>query len=243
MKTIAIVQARMGSKRLPGKVMMDLGGATVLARVVGRLTKSAKIHEIMVATTLAGSDDTIVRECERLKVPAFRGSESDVLDRYYQAARQCQAGIVVRITSDCPVIDPTLVDETIALFEQEKADYASNTMVLTFPRGLDTEVFNFAGLERVWREGTQSYEREHVTPYFYQHPEHFRLANLNSGGDFSRYRWTVDTPEDLQLVREIYSRFQNKSDFDWRQVLSLFECEPCLADINSGVPQKSLDGA
>src|SRR5277367_2863697 len=148
MNVVAIVQARMGSTRLPGKVLIDLGGETVLARVIARLRRAELVKEIVVATTDSAADDAIVGECRRLDVPTFRGSESDVLDRYYWAARGCPASVVVRITSDCPLIDPQLVDETIRVFQQQQADYASNTFSRTYPRGLDAEAFTTAALEQ-----------------------------------------------------------------------------------------------
>jgi spore coat polysaccharide biosynthesis protein SpsF len=242
MKTAAIVQARMGSTRLPGKVLIDLGGQTVLARVVRRLRRSVLLDDVMVATTHSAGDDAIVSECQRLSVSCFRGSEDDVLDRYFQATQVCQAGVLVRITSDCPLIDPELVDETIRVFHEQRADYVNNTGAHTYPRGLDTEVFSRAALERAWTEARKSYEREHVTPYFYEHSELFRVASADGPIDFGRYRWTLDTPEDLELIRAIYQRFANRDDFTWRQVIAVMEQEPELAQLNSHVLQKSLHG-
>jgi spore coat polysaccharide biosynthesis protein SpsF len=242
LKVVAIIQARMGSTRLPGKVLMDMGGKTVLARVVSRLRRATLLHELVVATTDSVADDAIVRECDRLGVLFFRGSENDVLDRYYQAARMCAAEIVVRITSDCPVIDCQPVDEAIRFFQQEHADYASNVFPRTYPRGIDTEVFTTAALEQAWRDAHEPYEREHVTPYFYEHPELFRLASLRARIDYSRYRWTLDTAEDLELLRTIYARFDERDHFSWDDVIQLMEREPGLAELNSHVAQKALQG-
>jgi spore coat polysaccharide biosynthesis protein SpsF len=243
MSVVAILQARMGSTRLPGKVLMDLGGETVLARVVGRLRRARLVERIVVATTDSAADDAIVLECHRLEVSAFRGSETDVLDRYCRAARVCAAGAVVRITSDCPAIDPELVDETVRMFYDESADYASNTLTPSYPRGLDTEVFTTVALERAWREAREGYEREHVTPYFYEHPELFKVISLQGRIDHSRYRWTLDTAADLELLREIYARFGNQDDFGWSQAVRLMEREPDLAELNSHVVQKAQHGA
>jgi spore coat polysaccharide biosynthesis protein SpsF len=240
MNTLAIIQARMGSTRLPGKVLLDLGGATVLARVVRRLERSQQITKVVVATTTAPGDEAIVLECERLHVLSFRGSECDVLDRYYQTTRLYPAEAVVRITSDCPLIDPALVDETIRVFRDERADYASDVLPRTYPRGLDSEVFTSAALDRAWRDAHEPYEREHVTAYLYEHPEIFRLASARGDVDYSHYRWTLDTPEDLSLLRAIYSRFDNRDDFRWQDVIALMEREPELAELNSQVLQKSL---
>jgi spore coat polysaccharide biosynthesis protein SpsF (cytidylyltransferase family) len=197
-KITAIIQARMGSTRLPGKVLMDLAGKTVLARVVSRLRRAERVDEIVVATTDSLADDAIVPECHQLKVEYFRGSENDVLDRYYQTARVCAAGAVVRITSDCPVIDPQLVDETIRLLQQQGGDYCSNVLPRTYPRGLDTEVFTVAALEQAWREARDPSEREHVTPYFYRHPELFRLVSLDAG----HRRRSRSTPHHLFALRQ-----------------------------------------
>jgi spore coat polysaccharide biosynthesis protein SpsF len=240
MNTIAIIQARMGSSRLPGKVLMDLGGETVLARVVRRLRHSQQITKIVVATTSAPGDGVIVRECDRLQVSCFRGSERDVLGRYYQAAHENAADTVVRVTSDCPLIDATLVDETVVVFKNQGADYASNVFPRTYPRGLDTEVFTVAALDRAWSEAREPHQREHVTPYLYEHPRIFKLASLSGAADYSRYRWTLDTREDLELLHAIYSRFDGRDDFSWQEVLRLMESEPELAELNSRVLQQSV---
>ena len=240
MNTVAMIQARMGSQRLPGKVLLDLGGGTVMARVVRRLERSRAITRIVVATTTAPADEAIVRECEWLQVACFRGSEDDVLDRYYQAAHSYSADAVVRITSDCPLVDPELVDQTIGVFTNQRADYASNVFPRTYPRGLDTEVFTAAALDRAWSEARQPHQREHVTPYLWEHPQMFRLASLSGDADYSSYRWTLDTPEDLELLRAIYSRFGGRDDFSWQEVLRLMEREPELAELNSQVFQKSV---
>jgi spore coat polysaccharide biosynthesis protein SpsF len=239
-KVVAIVQARMGSTRLPGKVLMDLGGESVLGRVVRRLRRATLVDEIVVATTDSVADDAIIRECDWLDVGSFRGSEHDVLDRYYQATRACSARTVVRITSDCPVIDAELVDETIRVFRDKRADYTSNVFPRTYPRGLDIEVFSLSALERAWQEAHEPYQREHVTPYFYEHPELFRLASLCGPTDYSQYRWTLDTAEDLDLLRTIYARLGNSGDFSWRDAIKVMEREPQLAELNSHVVQKAV---
>jgi spore coat polysaccharide biosynthesis protein SpsF len=241
-KIVAIVQARMGSTRLPGKVLMDLGGSTVLCRVVARLRRSRCITQIVVATTSSGADDAIDIECQRIGVSCFRGSEGDVLDRYYQAARQYRAGAVVRITSDCPLIDPELVDDVVRVFQSQHADYANNTLLQTYPRGLDVEVFTSSALGRAWESASKAYESEHVTPYFYEHPDLFRLTSTKAQNDYSRYRWTLDTSEDLRLIRAIYASFENRDDFAWLDAVALMEREPQLAALNAHVLQKSVHG-
>ncbi|HZR56174.1 MAG TPA: glycosyltransferase family protein [Terriglobales bacterium] len=242
MRIVAVVQARMGSTRLPGKVLMDLSGNTVLARVVTRLQRSKFINQTVVATTESDVDDAIICECERIGVSCFRGSEEDVLDRYYRAVREYNAETVVRVTADCPLIDPEIVDRTIELFFQKDADYATNDVPRTFPRGLDVEVFTMSSLEQAWQEARKPYERVHVTPYFYEHPEIFRTVSLVGESDSSRYRWTLDTEDDLKLLRAVYERFQNTDMFDCTEVLALMQREPELLELNSRVLQKSLQG-
>jgi len=144
-----------------------------------------------------------IAECQRLGVIFFRGSEVDVLDRYYRCARHEQAGAIVRITSDCPLIDADVVYETIRVFQQERADYATNVWPRRFPPGLDTEIFTMAALDRVWRDASEPHQREHVTPYFYKHPQMSRISSLTADADYSKHRWTLDTPEDLELVRPV----------------------------------------
>jgi spore coat polysaccharide biosynthesis protein SpsF len=238
---LAIIQARMGSRRLPGKVLMDLGGETVLARVIHRLSRSRLVSKLIVATTDSPADIAIVGECQRLGVSYFRGSENDVLDRYYQAARAAIAESVVRITSDCPLIDAELVDDTVRIFVERQADYSSNVFPRSYPRGLDVEVFTMAALDRAWRQAREPHQREHVTPYFYEHPGTFKLAFTRNESDYSAYRWTLDTAEDLDLLRNIYSRFGNQDNFGWREVLMLIEREPELAELNTHVIQKSVN--
>jgi spore coat polysaccharide biosynthesis protein SpsF len=242
MKTTGIIQARMGSSRLPGKVLADLGGETVLSRVVHRLSRCALLQQVMVATTFSPLDDAIIGECRSLGVSCFRGSEPDVLDRYYRAAEACNADVVVRITADCPLIDPELVDKTVRVFHERRADYANNTGARTYPRGLDAEVFSRLALGRAWQEARKPHEREHVTPYFYEHPELFRVASADGLEDHGQYRWTLDTGEDLELIRAIYLRFANRDDFSWAQAIAAMEQEPELRKLNSHILQKALRG-
>jgi len=243
MKIVAIIQARMGSSRLPQKVLKDLGGATVLDRVLNRLGRSRLIQESLVATTIEPADIAIVEHCTRTGWEVFRGSEQDVLDRYYRAAKYTDADVVVRITSDCPVIDPEVTDATIRAFLDRRADYASNTRVRTYPRGLDTEVMTVQALERAWHESSKPYQREHVTPYIYEHPSEFKLHGIENDADCSGHRWTIDTPEDLRLLQAIYARFGGRDDFGWREVLELVEADPSLADINRHIVQKAVEKA
>ena len=241
MKIVAIVQARLGSTRLPGKALKDIHGRTMLARVVRRALRSALIDKLVVATTEKKADDAIVSECDSLGISCFRGSEDDVLDRYYQAARAFSADCIVRITSDCPLIDAEIIDRVVQAFSDNGPDYASNTIESTYPRGLDVEVFTFDALERAWRKALQDLQHVHVTPYIYQHPEQFRILSVTGDENWSCYRWTVDTREDLALIRAVYEMIDRDDLFSWRDVLELFKREPNLAEINRHIRQKSLE--
>jgi len=239
-RVVAVIQARMGSTRLPGKVLLDLSGRTVLARVVRRASRAALVDEVVVATSVAPGDDPIVEECERLGVACFRGSEQDVLKRYHETAAACRADVVVRITADCPLIDPEVTDRVVGAFFEHEPDYASNILRRTYPRGLDTEVMLRATLARAFQEATEPYQRTHVTPYIYQHPESFRLLAVTGSRDESAHRWTVDSPDDLALIRAVYQRMGGDDAFSWLDVCRLFEQEPWLADLNRHVRHKEL---
>ncbi len=240
---VAIIQARMAAQRLPGKVLLDIGGIPMLAHVLGRTIRAHTVHKVAVATTTDPSDDVIEAFCRANGWECFRGSMSDVLDRYYQAARLLKADVVVRITADCPLIDPGLIDEAVQTFFDRKLDFVANRLPppfkRTYPIGLDVEVVSFAALERAWREAKETFEREHVLPYLYEQEGRFKVFQLNYSEDLGALRWTVDTPEDLELVRQIVSRFNGREDFTWLDVLELFHREPQLAEINSSVNHKT----
>ena len=242
MKVVAIIQARMGSTRLPGKVLMDLAGEPMLARVVSRCRRVALLTDVVVAATTQPADDAIARLCAERGWPCFRGSEDDVLDRYYRAALEHKADVVVRITSDCPLIDPAVVDLVVREFirRQPEVAYASNVVPSrTFPRGLDTEVMQFAALERAWKEDNNPAWREHVTPYLSEVEGRFPVHCVTNEGDYSSQRWTVDTPEDFEFVRLIYQHFSHDR-FSWREVLTLLERHPEWLEINRHIVQKAL---
>jgi spore coat polysaccharide biosynthesis protein SpsF len=240
MRVVAIIQARMGSTRLPGKVLKDLGGTTVLARVVNRTQRATLLDEVVVATSVLPGDDAIVKECDRLGVTWFRGEEADVLDRYHRAAVKFVADVVVRVTADCPLVDPELIDATIRAFLDQKADYATNSLVLTYPRGLDVEVLTAGALAYAWRDAREPHQRIHVTPYLYENPHLFKVLSLTAEEDQSRYRWTLDTADDMEMLRAVHSHFGDRDDISWREVLRLMEREPRLAEMNSHVQQKAL---
>jgi spore coat polysaccharide biosynthesis protein SpsF len=240
MKVVAIIQARMGSTRLPGKVLKDIEGETALARVVSRLRRASLIDEVLVATADRPADDAIVAESRRCGVAVSRGDENDVLDRYFRAAQLSKAEAVVRITSDCPLIDPGITDKTIRAFLDEGPDYASNALQRTYPRGLDTEVISTRALERAWRAASKAYEREHVTPYIYEHPDQFKILPVTGDADYSQHRWTLDTPEDLKFIRAVYAQMKGHDNFLWKDVLDLLERNPELLEINRAISQKAL---
>ena len=233
--TIAIVQARMNSSRLPGKVLLDIEGQTMLARVVQRVRRSRLVDEVVVATTVKPADDAVAEAAESLGVRATRGSEEDVLGRFHDAAESLDAGVIVRICADSPFVDPDVCDQAIASYRSAEppVDYASNKLQPSFPLGLDVEVFSRGALDRAWREATESFQRSHVTVYMYDNPAAFRLAPVTTDIDRHAWRWTVDTPEDLEFARRVYARLGGGNDFSWLDVACLIEREPELADINS----------
>jgi spore coat polysaccharide biosynthesis protein SpsF len=236
---VAIIQARMRSTRLPGKVLADISGSPMLLRVVNRVRAAKTLGQVVIATTIERADDSIAEFCREHRLNCFRGSENDVLDRYYQTAREYRADIIVRITSDCPLIDPEIIDRTVQAFLDERADYASNSLAWGFPRGLDTEVMTFLALEAAWLEAAEDYQRAHVTAFLYENPKQFKILPVTAGKDYSTLRWTVDTPEDLEFVRAVYSRFENGT-FLFRDILELLDREPLLSDINRLIMQKAL---
>lgn len=269
-RTIAIIQARMSSSRLPGKVLLDINGEPMLAHVIERAKRAKLVDEVVLATTTDLSDNPVAEFCAERGYNFTRGSLHDVLDRYYQAAKEHNAEIIVRLTADCPVLDPDIVDETIESREKRVEssgfDFVANRlpppMGRTFPIGLDTEVCTFAALKNAWQNATEKHQREHVMPYLYEDtnlklaglslsksstlnlqtgisPRGFKIALLNHVPDYGNLRWTVDTPEDLEFIRQIFVRFDN-NDFGWHDILSLLEKEPNLAKINADVHHKTL---
>lgn len=233
---VAIVQARIGSTRLPGKVIADVAGRPMLLQVVERVSRSKLICKVVVATSENAADDPIAALCRKEGISCFRGSEEDVLDRYYNAAKEHLADVVVRITADCPLIDPAVIDKVVSRFLENDFDYVSNTIRYTYPDGLDTEVFSFSALERAWAEAGKQSEREHVTPYI-RTSGRFRVASVENDTNLSGsdYRWTVDEFEDLEFVRKVYTALSDKTFFGMREVLELIEQRPEIRQSNSGI--------
>ena len=201
-KVIAIVQARLGSIRLPGKVLKEINGKSLIEFLFYRLYQSKKIDKIILATSEADENDPLAELITKLGFDVYRGSENDVLDRYYNAAKQYHPETVVRITGDCPIIDPILVDEVISLYEKENADYVSNTNPPTYPDGLDAEVFSFESLKIAHEQAKEPFDREHVTP-FIKTRNQFSRKNLTNKIDLSNERWTVDEPEDFLVIENV----------------------------------------
>jgi spore coat polysaccharide biosynthesis protein SpsF len=270
----------MGSSRLPGKILADIAGQPMLQRVFVRTSRAATVTETVFATTTDPSDDPVAEYCDFSGIPFTRGSLYDVLDRYYQAAKWTRADVIVRITADCPVIDPALIDEVVktvignqlSVSSHQSSvvagqfDFAANRFPppwkRTYPIGLDTEVCTFAALERAWNEAREPQHREHVMPYFYEgvelitakspkgdnrllftgvSPRGFKVALLHHTTDFGDYRWTVDTPADLEFIRQVYGRFNGRDDFSWKEILDFVHAHPELMKINAGVRHKTLN--
>jgi len=242
MNTVAIIQARMSSTRLPGKVLKDIAGKTMLEWVTMRVRRASFITQVVVATTTGPKDDLIVDECRRLDVAYHRGSEQDVLDRYYYAAKEHEADVVIRVTSDCPLIDPREIERVVMSFRDACPSYASNSIAATYLRGLDTEVMTMESLSRAWREARHAYHRVHVTPYIYQNPHLFRVlaTPMPTDRDLSPYRWTIDTQEDLDMVRALCGALSGDR-FGWQEALATVERMPALAGINGHIRQKLLE--
>lgn len=243
MKIGIIVQARMGSTRLSGKVLKEIKGSTMLEHVVKRLQQSNYADSIIIATTNSPSDAKIEEEAKRLNTTVFRGSEDNVLSRYYYAAKENELDIVIRVTSDCPLIDPLVLDEMIHTYLDNECDVLTNVGMeaeeRTFPRGLDAEMFSFAVLEEAFKSATEKYQKEHVTPYIYEHSEN--TFYYNHAIDYSKHRWTVDTQEDFELITAIYNYlYEGTHDFYLNDIVKLFAIHPELYAINAEIEQKKI---
>lgn len=218
---------------------MEIAGHPMLWHVVNRMRMARSVDQVVVATSTERADDAVADFCTQNGIECFRGSEDDVLDRFYRAAQHFGADVVVRITADCPLIEPEVVDLVMETLLSTNSDYASNVLKRTYPRGLDVEAMTCTCLSRAWHEASESWHRAHVTPYIYLNPREFRLASVTGDADFSAHRWTVDTPQDLEFARAVYNRLRNDDAFNWREVLRLLAGEPWLTDINRDVTQRS----
>ncbi|MFH0898175.1 MAG: glycosyltransferase family protein [bacterium] len=243
MNIVIIVQARMNSTRLPGKVLKKVLGKTLLEYQVERLNRVKKAHKIVIATTTNNADSKIAVLCKTLNLDCFRGDEHNVLSRYYYAAKTYHADTIVRITADCPIIDPAVVDNVIAPFIEKfpAYDYVSNTLTRTYPRGLDVEVFSFNALEQAFSHAKGQSELEHVTPFMYKNASLFKLFNVSNANDCSYHRWTVDAPEDFTLVSTLIENlYPTNHHFTMNDVLAYLETHEDLFFINSEIEQKHV---
>jgi spore coat polysaccharide biosynthesis protein SpsF len=238
MNILTVIQARMSSSRLPGKVMLPLASEPLLLRMAQRVTASKKKGLVLIATTTGSEDDVIEALCNKENILCFRGSKDDLLDRHYQAGMLYKADVVVKIPSDCPLIDPEIIDEVIGFYLRKKSsfDYVSNLHPPSFPDGNDVEVMSINALKVAWLGARKQYEREHTTPYFWENPEIFRLGNYTwkTKLDYSAsHRWTIDYQEDYQLIAAVFDHLHTSGKiFTMRDILALLEELPHIADIN-----------
>jgi spore coat polysaccharide biosynthesis protein SpsF len=242
-KTAAIIQARMGSTRLPGKVMKNLKAKPVLWHVIERVKQAENIDEIIIATTTHERDKIIFEKAKEWGVKAYRGSEEDVLERYYEAANKYEIDTVVRITSDCPLIDPYVIDEIVEYYNNNNYTLVTNAGSdlnnRTYPRGLDTEVFSFEVLEKAYNKAEEKYQREHVTPYIYEN--YADIYYYKNNKDLSNYRLTLDTKEDFELIKALYDKlYQGKHDFYLNEIIEVLNKNKELLKINQKIKQKEL---
>jgi spore coat polysaccharide biosynthesis protein SpsF len=234
MKIIGILQARCSSTRLPGKVLRPIMGKPMLLQQIERLQRSKRLSNIVVATSDTVADDPLASLCLDHKIECYRGDLNDVLDRFYQAAVKYNALHIARLTGDCPLTDPAVIDYVIESYAESGVDYASNALEPSYPDGLDVEIFNIATLKQAWGKAQLPSEREHVTPYIHKHPNVFKLLSVKHTEDLSALRWTVDNPEDFAFVSRVYEALYPKDpNFNTADVLNLISTEPDLAGVNS----------
>lgn len=242
-KNIIVIQARIGSSRLPGKALLDIEGEPLLVRLIERIRRVQTPARIVVATTLDQQDDRIAELCRKLEITVYRGHSTDLLDRHFQAALHYKANVIAKIPSDCPMIDPSIIDKVFETFFRAGGDYTSNLHPGSYPDGNDVEVMSFNALAVAWRKAVLPMEREHTTPYIWERPNEFRLSNvlwddegtLEKGRDCSMtHRWTVDYREDYELVQKVYSElYRVNANFGLNDILSLLEKKPELTHINA----------
>jgi len=233
---LGILQARTSSFRLPNKVMLPVAGAPMLARHIERLLRARKMDNLVLATTDRPEDDCVAELAVAAGIASYRGSLDDVLDRYYRAAEVYRPSHVVRVTGDCPLADWDVIDRCIAFTVEGEYDYGSNCLNPTWPDGLDVEVLTFAALGDAWQEATSPVDREHVTPFINRQPNRFRLGSFENDTDLSGFRWTVDEPQDYELVRRVYDAlYPTNPAFTTADILQLLAAQPDLIEFNAGI--------
>ena len=230
---VAILQARMSSTRLPGKVLRPLLAEPMLYRQIERIRRCTKINQLVVATSDQPEDDAIVKFCAGVDIPIYRGQLNDVLDRYYQTAITFGAEQIVRLTADCPLTDPDLIDGLVTFHQKGNFAYSSNAIERTYPDGLDAEIFSMLTLKTAWQEAASAMQREHVTAFIYNNPQRFSLGLYKSNLDLSQLRWTVDYIEDFELITQIYTAlYPSKPNFTTQDIMQLLDQRPELSKIN-----------
>jgi len=241
-KISVIVQARMGSSRLPGKSLKKIGNDFIVEKVIKRLLLCKEVNDIIFAIPDSKKDDVLEDMLKKNNVKVSRGSEDDVLDRYYQAASSFNCDIIVRITADCPLIDPALIDAAVGFYKKNNYDYVSNSLERSYPRGFDCEVFSMKVLEISWRQAKNKHEREHVTPYIYLNPDKFNIYKITAPKELLRpdYRICVDTEEDFLLIKNIFDFFGQRDNMTAHEIVKLLDERPDLVSINRHVEQKKL---
>ena len=242
MKVNAIIQARYGSTRLPGKIFMKIDGKPLLWHVVNRLTYSELIDDIVIATTTSPKDDVTEEWCKENRIKYFRGSEEDVLNRYYNAAVAYPCDVIVRVTADDPFKEPNIIDKIIKKLMDENLDLACNVFPPSYPEGLDCEVFTFNVLETMEKTTNNSYDREHVTPYIYNNPDKFKIENVSSPRQLSDYRWTIDNQEDYEMVSAVYEKRKKEKEeiLLMEEILEILKENPEIPEINSNVKRSGM---
>lgn len=236
MKISIIIQARVGSTRLPKKVLLPLGDKTILERVIERASKSRLASEVIVATTKKRQDHKIISLCQKIGIDFFRGSEDDVLDRYYQSALSRNSNNIIRITADCPLIDFRIIDKVIDKHLREKNDYTGNTVIDSFPDGQDVEIFTFDALKKAWKEANLLSDREHVTQYIKRNPNLFSIGSLVNERDLSKMRWTIDNPEDYDFLTKVFIKVHQKNlDFSMQEIVDFLSDNEELLKINAHI--------
>ena len=236
-------KARMGSTRLPNKTLELIEGKPLLWHVINRINSCEKIDKTIIATTNNPADNQIEDFAKENNIEVYRGSEEDVLDRFYNAAKKTNASVIVRVTADDPFKDPKVTDYIISQIENnQELDYASNTIEPTFPEGIDMEVFTFKALEKAWIESEEQSEREHVTPYIWKNPSKFKILNITNDKDLSKLRWTIDYPEDVDFTRKVYNKLYKENEiFLMKDILNLLEKYPELKEINGKIEQRTWE--